>query len=236
MSEHCSTASGWIPLTIDAGEIGTIQTSAIEDSPPDTASVPKTISDAGKMMTTKMPKASGTASIARKPAAPRVRVKLHRVHANLARSVPPDGDSKAWWGRLKSALGTTSSAFVDASLYQLQAAARLPGSGISEIAVNAALAMIEAAGPKDEIEGALAVQMACTHTAAMAVLARLGAGHGSERRVAALGSAAGRLLRAYAMQVETFRRLRRGGDQHIRVEHVHVHAGGQAIVGAVSPR
>jgi hypothetical protein len=33
--------------------------------------------------------------------------------------------------------------------------------------------MIEAAAPKDEIEGALAVQMACTHMAAMAVLARL---------------------------------------------------------------
>jgi hypothetical protein len=33
--------------------------------------------------------------------------------------------------------------------------------------------MIEAAAPKNEIEGALAVQMACTHTAAMAVLAKL---------------------------------------------------------------
>ena len=36
--------------------------------------------------------------------------------------------------------------------------------------MNAALAMIEAAAPKDETEAALAVQMACTHTAAMAVL------------------------------------------------------------------
>ena len=65
----------------------------------------------------------------------------------------------------------------------------------SDIALTAALAMIEAAAPSDEIEGALAVQMACTHTAAMAALARLGGGHGSERRVAALGSAAARLLR-----------------------------------------
>ncbi len=32
--------------------------------------------------------------------------------------------------------------------------------------------MVEAAAPKDEVEAALAVQMACTHTAAMAVLAR----------------------------------------------------------------
>jgi hypothetical protein len=70
------------------------------------------------------------------------------------------------------------------------------------------LAMIEAAAPKDEIEGALAVQMACTHTTAMAVLAKLDVGFASERRVAAFGSAAARLLRAYATQVEVLRRLR----------------------------
>jgi hypothetical protein len=78
-------------------------------------------------------------------------VKLERKEAGLAKAHPPAGDDRAdWWNRLKLALGTTSDAFVDASLYQLQAAAQLPGSGISEIAVNAALAMIEAAAPKDE--------------------------------------------------------------------------------------
>jgi len=41
--------------------------------------------------------------------------------------------------------------------------------------------VIEAAAPKDEIEGALAVQMACTHPAAMAVLATLGAGDEEDR-------------------------------------------------------
>jgi hypothetical protein len=127
----------------------------------------------------------------------------------------------------------TSSSFVNSSLAQLQAAARLPCSGISDIAVYAALAMIEAAAPRDEIEGALAVQMACTHTAAMAVLARLGGGHGSERRVAALGSAAARLLRAYSNQVEVLRRLRHGGQQYVRVEHVHISDGGQAVIGNV---
>jgi hypothetical protein len=108
--------------------------------------------------------------------------------------------------------------FVDASLYQLQAAARLPCSGISEIAMNAALAMIEAAAPRDEMEAALAIQMACTHAATMSVLARFGGGHGSERRVAALGAAAARLLRAYSTQVEAFRRLRHGGQQLVRVD------------------
>jgi hypothetical protein len=171
--------------------------------------------------------------VAKQPDLPPVSVKLRPVNANLAKAYPPDGEGKVWWHRLRSALGTTSSAFVNASLFQLQAAARLPCSGISEIAVNAALAMIEAAAPRDEIEGALAVQMACTHTAAMAVLARLGGGHGSERRVGALGSAAARLLKAYAAQVEVLRRLRHGARQVVRVEHVHVNDGGQAVIGNV---
>jgi hypothetical protein len=165
---------------------------------------------------------------------PRVRVKLERKNAVLVKAHPPAGDDRAdWWNRLKLALGTTSDAFVDASLCQLQAAAQLPGSGISEIAVNAALAMIEAAAPKDEIEGALAVQMACTHTAAVAVLSRLGNGYPGEKRVVAFGSAAARLLRAFTSQVEVLRRLRHGGRQYVRVEHVSVNDGGQAVIGNV---
>jgi hypothetical protein len=53
-----------------------------------------------------------------------------------------------------------SSDFVNVSLLQLQAAAQLPCGGISETATNAALALIEAAAPRNEIEGALAVQIA----------------------------------------------------------------------------
>jgi hypothetical protein len=113
-----------------------------------------------------------------------VRVRLRRITSVLTKAYPPDGESQIWWTRLKQALGTSSSDFVNASLFQLQAAARLPHSGISEIAMNGALAMIEAAAPKDEIEAALAVQMACTHTAAMAVLGMLGGGGGTERRCA----------------------------------------------------
>ena len=52
--------------------------------------------------------------------------------------------------------------------------------------------------------------------------------------MAALGSAAARLLRAYATQVEVLRRLRHGGQQYVRVEHVYVNDGGQAVIGNVS--
>jgi len=164
---------------------------------------------------------------------PPVRVKLLRPDAYVSQTYPPDGNSKDWWQRLKKALGTTSSDFVNACLLQIQAAARSPFGTISETHINAALAMIEAAAPKDEVEGALAVQMACTHTAAMAVLAKLNVAFGTEQRVAAIGSAAARLLKAYAMQMEVLRRLRTGGKQFVRVEHVHVNDGGQAVIGNV---
>jgi hypothetical protein len=160
-------------------------------------------------------------------------VRLKRINCDQAVAYPPEGQAREWWQRLKRAFGTASSAFVDASLVQLIAAARLPRSGISDIAVNASLAFIEGAKPQDEVESALVIQMACTHAAAMAVLARLGGAHGPDRNVAAMASAAARLLRAYATQVEALRRLRNGGSQFVRVEHVHVNEGGQAVIGNV---
>lgn len=160
-------------------------------------------------------------------------VKLQRITCNMARSYPPDGLQREWWMRLKKTLGTASSDFVNASLIQLQTAARLPDSGISEIAVNAALAFIEGAKPRNEIEAALAIQMACTHAATMTVLGRLNSPGVGERRIAAIGSAAARLLQAYAKQVEVWRRLKNGGSQFVRVEHIHVSDGAQAVIGNI---
>jgi hypothetical protein len=136
---------------------------------------------------------------------------------------------------LQNAFGTASSAFVEASLYQLIAAARLPNSGISEIAVNASLAFIEGEKPQGEVEGALVLQMACTHAAAMAVLATFAGAH-ADRNMVARASAAARLMRAYATQVETLRRLRSAGSQVVRVEHVHVNEGGQDDARPHAPR
>jgi hypothetical protein len=164
---------------------------------------------------------------------PPVRVKLLRADAYKQQTCSPDGANEVWWARLNKALGTASPDFVESSLLQLQAAARSPLGTISETAINAALAMIEAAAPKDEIEGALAVQMSCTHAAAMAILGKLDSGFGTERRIALFASAAARLMKTFVMQMEAFRRLRNGGQQFVRVEHVHVNNGGQALIGNV---
>ena len=172
-------------------------------------------------------------SVETRKAPPPVKVRLKRLNCNEAIPYPPDGQAREWWQRLRNAFGTASSAFVQASLYQLITAARLPGGGLSEIAVNASVAFIENAKPKDEVESALLIQMACTHTAAMSVLATFAGGFSYGRDVPLKASAAARLMRAYATQVETLRRLRNGGSQVVRVEHVHVNEGGQALIGNV---
>jgi hypothetical protein len=166
---------------------------------------------------------------------PPVRVRLVRPDAYDEQTRPPalEQDIKAWEARLNDALGTLSPDFVRASLLQIQSAARSPYGTISETAINAALAMVEAAAPRDEIEGALAIQMACTHTAAMSVLSKMDSGFGTERRIAAFGSTAARLMRTFTMQVEVLRRLRHGGHQFVRVEHIHIGDGGQALIGNV---
>jgi len=114
---------------------------------------------------------------------------------------------------------------------QLQAAARLPNSGVSEIAVNSALSMIESEQPRNETECAIVIQMACVHSATMAVLGRIGGGHGGDRHVLAAATAASRLSRTFAILVETLRRLRNGGSQYVRVEHIHIGPNSQAVIG-----
>jgi N-methylhydantoinase B/oxoprolinase/acetone carboxylase alpha subunit len=163
-----------------------------------------------------------------------VRIRLRRINASYAKPYPPDGLKKTWWGQLNAALGTTSSAFVDATLQQLIEAARLPDGAISETAVNAALAFVENAKATGEVESSLLIQMACTHMAAMAVLGRVAGANGGSRNVSMMASASSKLLNAFAHQCETLRRLRSGGSQFVRVEHVHVSDGGQAIIGNVA--
>lgn len=165
-----------------------------------------------------------------------VRIRIKGIQGNVVSFGSPSPTDLTWRKQLKTAFGTASDAFVDMALHHLERAARMPGDGASDVSINAALAMIAAFAPRNEVEAGLALQAACTHMVAMVMMARIGGGHGGDRRLPALASAAAKLMRVHCMQVETFRRQQGGGDQNIRVEHVHVHKGGQAIVGAVSSR
>jgi hypothetical protein len=62
---------------------------------------------------------------------------------------------------------------------------------------------------------------------------KIKAAPGNQQSVAAARGLGDRLLACRRGQV--FRRLRHGGHQHVRVEHVHINDGGQAIIGNVKP-
>jgi hypothetical protein len=89
--------------------------------------------------------------------------------------------------------------------------------------------------PKDELEGMLAAQLIAAHNAAMECYRRAMIPEQTfEGRQQSL-SHGSRLSRTSAALIEALNRHRGKGQQKVTVEHVHVHSGGQAVVGVVTP-
>jgi hypothetical protein len=88
-------------------------------------------------------------------------------------------------------------------------------------------------GPRDEIEGMIAAQLLAAHSAAIECYRRAMIGEQTfEGRQENLNQA-NKLSRTYAALLDALNRHRGKGQQKVTVEHVHVHAGGQALVGTV---
>ena len=141
-------------------------------------------------------------------------------------------DGSGWSAHLTDAFGTTSQEFAHVSLMQMINALASREDSASPNIVNAVVAAVDGVRPNTEIEAMLACQMAVTHALAMDFLGRANRAQHLEAR-ASDGSLAAKLLRTYTAQVEALAKLQRGGAQTVRVEHVHVHAGGQAVVGNI---
>lgn len=98
---------------------------------------------------------------------------------------------------------------------------------------SAAAGALMGIAPKDELEGMLAVQMVSIHNATMECLRRAMIPEQCfDGRTGNLNQA-NKLARTFTTQMEALNRYRGKGQQKMTVEHVHVHEGGQAIVGNV---
>jgi hypothetical protein len=97
-------------------------------------------------------------------------------------------------------------------------------------ATGAALVGIE---PRDELEGMMAAQLITAHNAAMECYRRAMIQEQSVEGRRENLNQANKLSRTYTSLLEALNRHRGKGQQKVTVEHVHVHAGGQAVVGAV---
>ena len=89
--------------------------------------------------------------------------------------------------------------------------------------------------PRDELEGMMAAQLLASHNAAMECYRRAMIPDQSREGRRENLDQANRLSRTFAALVESLNRHRGKGQQKVTVEHVHVHAGGQAVVGILAP-
>jgi hypothetical protein len=108
---------------------------------------------------------------------------------------------------------------------------------VSERKINFMVAVIKTIGPKDGLETLLATQMGAIHMLTMEFATRLAANaNGPLEWRDSAERTLNKLARTFAAQIEALKRYRTGGEQIVRVEHVTVNSGGQAIVGNVSNR
>lgn len=93
--------------------------------------------------------------------------------------------------------------------------------------------MLRGIKPMDMIENMLATQMVATHSAALECLRRAMLTNQTFAGFEQSLKHAAKLMSIYARQVETLNKHRGKGQQKVTVEHVHVAAGGQAMVGHI---
>jgi hypothetical protein len=122
--------------------------------------------------------------------------------------------------------GTTSGDFVGSALLQL-AGITARNKKPSVEGLNASLALVGAIAPENELEAALASQMAATHELSMEMLRRTKVTD-SREAMREYGNMATKLTRTFTTQMKALSDWRRGGEQVVR--HVHVNEGGQAVV------
>jgi hypothetical protein len=163
--------------------------------------------------------------------APRERGKSATMTRTLG---PGHSDLKGFTDRFVDAFGTTSQAFAETEINRLMRGlgphwTRPP----TDQEINAALAVVDGIRPENEVEALLAAQMVMTHVLTMQAMSRAHWAEEVEKQQIA-SNVAIRFGRLFTLQVEALAKLRRKGEQMVRVEHVHVHPGGQAIVGPVN--
>ena len=104
-----------------------------------------------------------------------------------------------------------------------------------EVRMNSMIAAINEMNPRDSLEAMLASQLVCVYQQNMGILARATEVSSPDLRQLYLNLSI-KLIRSFTALTGCLRKYRQKGEQKMTVEHVHVHDGGQAIVGNVSTR
>ena len=142
-----------------------------------------------------------------------------------------------WAGKLRSLGGSRNDRFNNVLV---NAAARALWHHRDEAAearadkLTAAAVALKGFAPRDEVEGMLAAQAVGLHAATMECLRRAMIPEQPGEIASKLRRDAVNCARAMAEMCAALDRRRGKGQQTVRVEHVTVQSGGQAIVGSVT--
>lgn len=172
-------------------------------------------------------KRSNSAAVASQHTRPaRAQFKQEPDADGVMRLAPQHSDQEGHNALVMETFGTTAAAFVDATVLQL-ATVTLRDKKPCLDGLNASLALVGAIAPENELEAALAAQMAATHELSMEMLRRTKVAD-TRDAMREYGNLATKLSRTFTTQMKALSDWRRGGEQVVR--HVHVYDGGQAVV------
>ena len=164
--------------------------------------------------------------------APAARFNIEMTAANVASISADHPEPRIGHSLLADALGTGDYEFAAGLLTQLADVSR-SGKVATKQELNFILSVVQGINPKDETEALLAAQMAAIHNATMVAARRLSHVETIPQQDSA-SNMLNKLARTFAAQVEALKKYRSAGEQTIKVQHVTVNEGGQAIVGNVS--
>jgi hypothetical protein len=202
----------------------------IEPSPEGSASTLTTTTDSSALTP------ANTGSVISLPSGPRKKPpRVRKPSRNHDQCVAPTADLNAHRGALRQAFGNTlSDEFAEVMLGKLITALRPgPFDHLDEATLNAAIALIASTNPQTELQALMAVQIAATGFAGLKFL-RQSQQHMDQTYIGVYGGYATKLFRLQTELVQALDRHQRGNKQTVEVLHVHIHSGGQGVVGIIN--
>lgn len=134
-------------------------------------------------------------------------------------------------GGFSEGTGTDSHALAELITDQVLRACLVPGHDRGTLN-QAVLDFLDELRPANPLQGMLAGQIVACHFLALSQMGKAAQAPDLKSQAAHLQLAT-KLQRTFNTQLETWMKLRGQQQQKVLVEHVHVHEGGQAIVGNV---
>lgn len=144
---------------------------------------------------------------------------------------PGTADHELWLAKLAHVVGVKNQELL---IQLIKQAASVNTQQDAADAANCAVAAFDEIAPRNGLEAMLAVQMVSTHQAAMDMLRRAMVTNQTLEAANRKLNCATKLQRTFIAQIEALNRLRgKTSEQKVTVKHVHVHSGGQTVVGNV---